>query len=76
MDSFRLCSAARPSGSTERSALPVSGDDAAAKAEVTRFMDAVGYDAVDAAHVKELTGQATRTGRVGLFLEDFLPIDK
>jgi predicted dinucleotide-binding enzyme len=27
--------------------LPIAGDDAAAKAEVARFMDAIGYDAVD-----------------------------
>ncbi|MGW2328490.1 NADPH-dependent F420 reductase [Streptomyces sp. NPDC001700] len=120
MDSFRLHSSARPVGHPERSALPVTGDDARAKGQVTRFMDAIGYDAahigplsdswrheagtpinvipyisqppegmtpeqandwlfnapaavVDTARVKELTDQATRTGRVGLFLEDFLP---
>jgi hypothetical protein len=27
--------------------LPIAGDDAAAKAEVARFADAIGYDAVD-----------------------------
>ena len=28
-------------------ALPIAGDDAAAKATVTGFLDAIGYDAVD-----------------------------
>ncbi|MFI6743226.1 NADPH-dependent F420 reductase [Nonomuraea sp. NPDC050451] len=120
MDSGRLYSSARPSGHPYRSALPVTGDDPTAMAEVARFMDAIGYDAVDtgsladswrheagtpvnvlpyislpprgmtqeqahdwlynapgavvsAARVGELTGRATRTGRVGLFLEDFFP---
>jgi predicted dinucleotide-binding enzyme len=39
---------ARPSGAADRSALPIAGDDAAAKAEVTAFLDRIGYDAVDA----------------------------
>jgi predicted dinucleotide-binding enzyme len=38
---------ARPAGSAERSALPIAGDDAQAKATVTSFLDAIGYDAVD-----------------------------
>ncbi|WP_329537157.1 NAD(P)-binding domain-containing protein (plasmid) [Streptomyces sp. NBC_01450] len=122
MDFLRLYSSARLSGDLERSALPVTGDDAVAKAEVTRFMDTIGYGAVDigsladswrheagtpinvlpyvseppkglnqeqanhwmfnapaavvsAVRVKELTDQATRTGRVGLFLEDLFPVD-
>jgi hypothetical protein len=29
---------------------------------------------VSAAHVKELTGQANRTGRVGLYLEDLFTV--
>ncbi|GAA3623318.1 NAD(P)-binding domain-containing protein [Nonomuraea rosea] len=32
---------------TDRTALPIAGDDAAAKDTVTRFLDAIGYDAVD-----------------------------
>lgn len=122
MDSLRLYSSARPTGHPERSALPINGDDAAAKAQVTRFMDTIGYDAVDigsltdswrqeagtpinvlpygseppkgmnqeqanhwmfnapaavvgVTRVRELTGQASRTGRVGLFLEDLFPVD-
>ena len=42
-----LASLARPHGADERTALPIAGDDAAAKAAVTAFLDAIGYDAVD-----------------------------
>jgi 8-hydroxy-5-deazaflavin:NADPH oxidoreductase len=38
---------ARPHGADDRSALPIAGDDAAAKAAVTAFLDSIGYDAVD-----------------------------
>jgi predicted dinucleotide-binding enzyme len=38
---------ARSHGSPERSALPIAGDDASAKALATTFLDAIGYDAVD-----------------------------
>ncbi|MFC4019485.1 NADPH-dependent F420 reductase [Micromonospora sp. GCM10011542] len=38
---------ARPAGAADRSALPIAGDDAAAKAEVTDFLNRIGYDAVD-----------------------------
>jgi hypothetical protein len=37
----------RPTGSADRSALAVAGDDDRAKAEVTAFLDAIGYDTVD-----------------------------
>jgi 8-hydroxy-5-deazaflavin:NADPH oxidoreductase len=43
-----LRSLARPRGAEERTALPIAGDSAAAKAAVTEFLDAIGYDAVDA----------------------------
>jgi 8-hydroxy-5-deazaflavin:NADPH oxidoreductase len=43
-----LASLARPSGAPDRSALPIAGDDAGAKAAVTAFLDSIGYDAVDA----------------------------
>ncbi len=46
--SWHLRSLARPAGATDRSALPIAGDDPAAKAAVTRFLDAIGYDTVDA----------------------------
>ncbi|MFC4069252.1 NADPH-dependent F420 reductase [Actinoplanes subglobosus] len=42
-----LGSLARPSGAADRSALPIAGDDAAAKQAVTEFLDGIGYDAVD-----------------------------
>jgi 8-hydroxy-5-deazaflavin:NADPH oxidoreductase len=38
---------ARPSGSPERSALAIAGDDADAKATVTRLFDEIGYDTLD-----------------------------
>ena len=46
--SWHLASLARPAGAPDRSALPIAGDDSAAKAAVTRFLDAIGYDTVDA----------------------------
>jgi predicted dinucleotide-binding enzyme len=42
-----LGSLPRPAGSADRSALPIAGDDADAKAIVTAFLDAIGYDTVD-----------------------------
>ncbi|MFC8509933.1 NADPH-dependent F420 reductase [Streptomyces sp. NPDC057411] len=44
---FSLLTAARPAGSPDRSALPIAGDDPAAKAEVAELLDALGYDTVD-----------------------------
>jgi predicted dinucleotide-binding enzyme len=44
---------ARPSGAQDRSALPIAGDDAAAKAAVTAFLDSIGYDAVDVGPLAE-----------------------
>jgi hypothetical protein len=37
-----------PADAADRSYLPIAGDDAAAKAAVTAFLDAIGYGAVDA----------------------------
>jgi hypothetical protein len=48
-----LASLARRSGDDERSALAIAGDDADAKAEVTRFLDSVGYDAHDVGPLAE-----------------------
>jgi 8-hydroxy-5-deazaflavin:NADPH oxidoreductase len=42
-----LASLARPSGDADRSALPIAGDDAAAKTTVAAYLDAIGYDAID-----------------------------
>ncbi|MGC4875105.1 NADPH-dependent F420 reductase [Micromonospora sp. DT43] len=48
-----LAALPRPSGAADRSALAIAGDDAAAKAEVTAFLDRLGYDAVDAGSLAE-----------------------
>jgi predicted dinucleotide-binding enzyme len=48
-----LGSLGRPAGAPDRSALPIAGDDAAAKAAVTEFLDAIGYDVVDAGPLAE-----------------------
>ena len=42
-----LASLGRPAGAPDRTALPIAGDDAAAKQAVTDFLDSIGYDAVD-----------------------------
>ena len=43
----------RPSGSPRRIALPVAGDDAAAKSVVLRLIDELGFDGVDAGRLDE-----------------------
>ncbi|MEU4400230.1 NADPH-dependent F420 reductase [Micromonospora orduensis] len=48
-----LAALPRPSGAADRSALAIAGDDAAAKAEVTAFLDRIGYDAVDVGPLAE-----------------------
>ncbi|XVV14208.1 NADPH-dependent F420 reductase [Actinoplanes sp. CA-131856] len=48
-----LASLARPAGSPERSALPIAGDDEAAKKTTTEFLNAIGYDAVDTGSLSE-----------------------
>jgi predicted dinucleotide-binding enzyme len=58
LDYFRLGKNARPKGDPERSALPVAGDDEAAKSKVIAFMDAIGYDAVDVGPLSESWRQA------------------
>jgi 8-hydroxy-5-deazaflavin:NADPH oxidoreductase len=42
-----LASLPRPAGAADRSALPIAGDDPAAKQLVTHLLDDLGYDAVD-----------------------------
>ena len=42
-----LAELGRPTGTPNRCALPLAGDDADAKATVTAFLDDLGYDAVD-----------------------------
>ena len=48
-----LESLTRPSGAADRSYLPIAGDDPAAKAAVTEFLDSIGYGAVDAGPLAE-----------------------
>ena len=43
----------RPTGSPDRSVLAIAGDDTAAKAQVTEFLDAIGYDALDVGPLAE-----------------------
>jgi hypothetical protein len=48
-----LLSLARPAGAPDRSALAIAGDDADAKDMVIAFLDALGYDSVDAGALAE-----------------------
>lgn len=48
-----LLALARPAGSPDRSALPIAGEDPAARASATRLLDLLGYDAVDAGTLAE-----------------------
>jgi predicted dinucleotide-binding enzyme len=48
-----LATLARPSGSDERSTLPIAGDDAAAKEAVARLLDSLGYDSYDVGPLAE-----------------------
>jgi predicted dinucleotide-binding enzyme len=48
-----LLTLARPAGADDRSALAIAGDDESAKAAVTTFLDAIGYDVVDAGPLAE-----------------------
>ena len=48
-----LRSLARPAGSADRSALPIAGDDAAAKQAVSELFDNLGFDTVDAGPLAE-----------------------
>ena len=43
----------RPGGTAGRRALPIAGDDAAAKQTATELIDAIGYDVVDAGALSE-----------------------
>lgn len=44
---------ARPEGAPDRSALPIAGDDAAAKTQATAIIERLGYDTVDAGTLAE-----------------------
>lgn len=53
VDFIRLPRLARPAGDAERSALPIAGDDAAAKQAVIALLDALGFDALDLGDLSE-----------------------
>ncbi|MFJ8578636.1 NADPH-dependent F420 reductase [Micromonospora sp. NPDC093277] len=48
-----LLALARPADAGDRTALPIAGDDAAAKGSVTALLDSLGYDAVDVGPLAE-----------------------
>ncbi|MGH9323599.1 MAG: NADPH-dependent F420 reductase [Vicinamibacteria bacterium] len=48
-----LTTGGQPAGTKNRRALVMAGDDAEAKATVTRMLDQFGFDAVDAGPLKE-----------------------
>ena len=52
---------ARPAKADDRSALPIAGDDEQAKHAVTRFLDEIGYDAVDTGSLAESWRQEPAT---------------
>lgn len=43
----------RPSGAADRRALPVAADDVSAKAQVIKWLDELGFDAVDAGNLDD-----------------------
>jgi predicted dinucleotide-binding enzyme len=53
ISSVHLGELARPSGSADRTSLPIAGDDSGAKAAVTAFLDSIGYDAYDVGPLSE-----------------------
>ncbi|MEU6676511.1 NADPH-dependent F420 reductase [Streptomyces sp. NPDC046853] len=53
LDWNHMYSNARPQGDPARTTMPIAGNDAAAKKTVTQFLEAVGYDVVDAGPLAE-----------------------
>ncbi|MEV5575235.1 NAD(P)-binding domain-containing protein [Spirillospora sp. NPDC052269] len=49
----QIVTLARPTDTPDRSALPIAGDDADAKAEAVHLLDVLGYDAVDMGSLAE-----------------------
>ncbi|MBQ1096471.1 NAD(P)-binding domain-containing protein [Streptomyces sp. b94] len=56
----------RPAGAPDRLALPVAGDDEAAKAKVRSLIDELGFDTVDAGGIDESWRQQPDTPMYGL----------
>jgi predicted dinucleotide-binding enzyme len=56
---------ARPAGAADRSYLPIAGDSAAAKREVTEFLDSIGYGTVDAGGLTDSWRQQPGTPAYG-----------
>ncbi|MGQ0481027.1 MAG: hypothetical protein ACT4O0_08375 [Pseudonocardia sp.] len=56
----------RPAGDPERLALPVAGDDAAAKRRIRALIDELGFDTVDAGGLDESWRQQPGTPVYGL----------
>nr|WP_279634740.1 NAD(P)-binding domain-containing protein [Streptomyces carpinensis] len=56
----------RPAGDPERMALPVAGDDEAAKAKVRALIDEIGFDTVDAGGIDDSWRQQPGTPVYGL----------
>ncbi|MER6784436.1 NAD(P)-binding domain-containing protein [Streptomyces sp. NPDC000658] len=56
----------RPAGDPDRIALPVTGDDAAAKAKVRALIDEIGFDTVDAGGIDDSWRQQPDTPVYGL----------
>jgi 8-hydroxy-5-deazaflavin:NADPH oxidoreductase len=50
---LHLLALSRPAGAADRTCLPISGDDAEAKASAVEFLDAIGYGAVDVGPLAE-----------------------
>ncbi|MGO8080476.1 NADPH-dependent F420 reductase [Rhizobium leguminosarum] len=59
----------KPAGTTGRIALPVSGDDASAKARLISIIDDIGFDAVDAGGLAESWRQQPDTPVYGTNLD-------
>ncbi len=64
-----LMESGRPAGDTKRIALPIAGDDAAGKAVLTRLLDELGFDAVDAGGLDESWRQQPGTPVYGTDLD-------
>ncbi|MEU0075995.1 NAD(P)-binding domain-containing protein [Streptomyces sp. NPDC006332] len=65
IDFGRLATSARPAGAPDRSALPIAGDDEAAKSQVAQLLDILGYDAVDIGSLADSWRSAPNTPLYG-----------